>query len=193
MPFSNRCVAKLWRSEWGVTGLVMPAALAVWVAHPLLTLQGLAKRKRRRSDASLLFWRSGLISALLLLPMAVVACTADDARWQVLFGWFAIWGWAGMILHGMLTRIVPFLVWFHRVAPRIGKTKVVSIRSLLPQQRIKIGFACHLVSLALGAVAIVTQADVVAGMTGVLLLATGISLSGSLVHVLTNSGRAVPE
>jgi hypothetical protein len=159
----------------------------------LLTLHGLAKRKRRRSDASLLFWRTGLLAALLLFPMAVVAFTVVDARWQILFGWFAIWGWAGMILHGMLTRIVPFLVWLHRVAPLIGKTNVVSIRGLLSQQRIRIGYAFHLASLALGVVAIITQLDVVARMTGALLLATGISLLGSLVHVLAHSGRAAPE
>jgi hypothetical protein len=179
-------------TQWAAVASI-PAALTIWVAHPLLTLHGLAKRKRRRSDASLLFWRTGLVSALVLLPLAVVACTVVDARWQILFGWFAIWGWAGMILHGMLTRIVPFLVWFHRVAPQIGKMKVISVRGLLSQQRIKIGFAFHLVSLALGAVAIITQADVAARMTGALLLATGLSLGGSLSHVLTHSGHAVPE
>jgi len=179
-------------AQWAAAASI-PAALTIWVAHPVLTLHGLAKRKRRRSDASLLFWRTGLVAALVLLPMAVVAFTFVDARWQILFGWFAIWGWAGMILHGMLTRIVPFLVWFHRVAPQIGQIKVVSVRGLLSQQRIKIGFAFHLASLALGAVAIITQADVVARMTGALLLATGISLSGSLAHVLNHSGRAAPD
>jgi len=179
-------------AQWAAAASI-PAALTIWVAHPMLTLHGLAKRKRRRGDASLLFWRTGLISALLLFPMAVVAFTIVGARWQILFGWFAIWGWAGMILHGMLTRIVPFLVWFHRVAPQIGKINVVSVRGLLSQQRIKIGFALHLASLALGAVAIITQADVVARMTGALLLAAGISLGGSLAHVLAHSGRAAPE
>ncbi len=98
-----------------------------------------------------------------------------------------------MILHGMLMRIVPFLVWFHRIAPQIGKMKVVSIRGLLSQQRITIGFALHLASLAVGVVAIITQTDVAARIAGALLLATGISLGGSLIHVLTHSGQVASE
>ncbi len=162
----------------------LPAALAVWVFHPLLTLYSIHQRKRKRSDASLLFWRAGLAFALLLLPLATAASLVNDHRWQILFGWLAIWGWAGMILHGMLTRIVPFLVWFHRIAPLIGKMPVPSIRGLLSQRRIKTGFALHLASLVLGAGAIVTQADVLARMAGILLAATGISLVSSLLHVL---------
>jgi hypothetical protein len=166
----------------------LPAALVIWIVHPLLTLQGIAKRKRRRSDASLLFWRAGLISALLLVPLAAATFYVDDNRLPFLFGWFAIWGWAGMIMHGMLTRIVPFLVWFHRITPLIGKSYVPSIRNLLSQKRISTGFAFHLASVGLGAMAILTQADLLAHATGALLVVTGISLGASLVHVLRQPG-----
>lgn len=166
----------------------LPAALVVWLVHPLLTLHSIARRKRRRSDASLFFWQAGLSFGLLLIPLATLACTTIDARWQLLFGWLAIWGWAGMIMHGMLTRIVPFLVWFHRFAPLIGKSYVPSIRNLLSQRRIRIGFAFHLASAAMGATAIVTQADFLARATGVLLVVTGISLGASLIHVLWRAG-----
>ncbi len=175
-------------TQWAAVAS-LPAAIVIWIVHPLLTMYGIAKRKRRRSDASLLFWQAGLVSALLLIPLAAAACTVVDARWQLLLGWLAIWGWAGMIMHGMLTRIVPFLVWFHRITPLIGKTYVPSIRSLLSQRRIRIGFSVHLASLMLGAAAIVTQADVLARMTGALLVVTGISLGSSLYHVLWQSWR----
>ncbi len=162
----------------------LPAALAVWFFHPLLTLHSIHQRKRRRTDASLLYWRAGLSVALLLVPLAAMASLADDYRWQILFGWLAIWGWAGMILHGMLTRIMPFLVWFHRLTPLIGKMRVPSIRGLLSQGRIKTGFAIHLASLVLGAATIVTQSDILARLTGLAITATGFSLGSSLVHVL---------
>lgn len=173
-------------TQWAAVAS-LPAAVAIWIGHPLLTLLCIARRKRRRSDASLLFWRAGLASALLLVPLAAVACLVDDSHWPILFGWLAIWGWAGMIMHGMLTRIVPFLVWFHRITPLIGKTRVPSIRGLLSQRRIRVGFFIHLTSLLLGAAAIVTQADTIARLTGILLAATGISLGSSLYHVLWKS------
>jgi len=162
----------------------VPAALVIWLVHPVLILRNITLRKRKRSDASLLFWRAGLISALLMIPVTLAALWLPDPRWQILFGWMAIWGWAAMIMHGMLSRIVPFLVWFHRYSPRVGLEPVPSMRSLLSQRRIQIGFTLHLSSLVLGVAAILLQADVLAQLTGLLLVATAISLGSMLVHVL---------
>jgi hypothetical protein len=54
----------------------------------------------------------------------------------------------------MLTRIVPFLVWMNRFAPRVGQVPVPSARKLLPDHRVRIGFALHEASVLLGATAI---------------------------------------
>jgi hypothetical protein len=162
----------------------LPAALVIWLLHPALTLRYIAQRRRKRSDVSLLFWKAGLLTALLLIPIAVAALTLPDPRWQLLFGWLAIWGWAATILHGMLSRIVPFLVWFHRYSARVGLEAVPSMRSLLPQRSIKIGFILHMGSVVSGVIAILLQADWLARLTGLLLVATAISLASMLIHVL---------
>jgi len=162
----------------------LPAALVIWLLHPALILRNISQRKRKRSDASLLFWKAGLGTALLIIPIAVAVLMLPDPRWQVLFGWVAIWGWASMIMHGMLSRIVPFLVWFHRYSARVGFEPVPSMRSLLSQQRIKTGFILHLSSVLVGVIAILTQVDWLARLTGLLLLATAISLGSMLLHVL---------
>ena len=169
----------------------LPAALVIWLLHPALILRDILQRKRKRSDASLLFWKAGLGAALLMIPIAVAVLLLPEPRWQVLFGWVAIWGWAGMIMHGMLSRIVPFLVWFHRHSARVGLEPTPSMRSLLSQQRIKTGFVLHLSSVVVGAIAILAQADWLARFTGLLLVATAISLAGMLIHVL-RSGAIKP-
>jgi len=162
----------------------LPAALAIWVLHPVLVLKSLAGRKRKRSDASLLFWKTGMGTALLIIPVAATALLLPDPRWQVLFGWITIWGWAGMIMHGMLSRIVPFLVWFHRYSARVGLETVPSMRGLLSQRRIQAGFVLHAGSLIVGTAAIVLQSDMLAKLTGLVLLGAAISLASMLVHVL---------
>jgi len=162
----------------------LPAALVTWLIHPALILRNISRRKRKRRDASLMFWKAGLVNALLLIPIAIVVLLLPEPRWQVLFGWVAIWGWAGMIMHGMLSRIVPFLVWFHRYSARVGLEPVPSMRTLLPQQRIHFGFVLHLSSIVLGVAAILIQADILAQFTGVVLIATAISLGSMLIHVL---------
>lgn len=164
----------------------MPAAIVIWLLHPALTLRSIGQRQRKRSDASLLFWQVGLGIGLLLTPLAVAAVLLPDPRWQVLFGWLAIWGWAAMIMHGMLSRIVPFLVWFHRYSARVGIEVVPSMRSLLSQNRIKTGLVLHLASVVLGVMAILFQANWMAQLTGLLLVATAISLATMLLNVLSH-------
>ena len=162
----------------------LPAAIVIWLLHPALILRNISQRKRKRSDASLLFWKTGLGIAMLIIPIAAAVLFLPEPRWQVLFGWVAIWGWAGLIMHGMLSRIVPFLVWFHRYSARVGLEPIPSMRSLLSQQRIKTGFVLHLSSVVLGAIAILAQADWLARLTGLLLVATAISLASMLIDVL---------
>ena len=162
----------------------LPAAIAIWLLHPALTLRRIRNRQRKRSDASLFFWQAGLVNGLLMIPVAVAALVLPDPRWQVLFGWLLIWGWAATIMFGMLTRIVPFLVWFHRYSARVGLEIVPSMRSLLPQQRIKTVFILHLSSVLLGVIAIYFQTDWLAQLMGLLLVASAFSIASMLIHVL---------
>jgi hypothetical protein len=151
-------------------GTAVPQARIAHLVHALMLL-GLTG----------FIWRllggSTIATAAILLP---------DPRWQILLGWLAIRGWAAMIMHGMLTRIVPFLVCFHRYSPKLGFEPVPSMRSLLSQQRIKTGFWLHLASVFIGVTAIFTQMKLLAQLTGFMLVAVALSLASTLVHVLRN-------
>ena len=161
----------------------LPAVLSVWFLHPAASAWSLRGRRRKRSDASLLFWRTGLVMAPLTGIAAGAAWLLPGERWGLLFGWLAIWGWAGTIVHGMLTRIVPFLVWLHRFAPLVGEVPVPSVRTLLPEGRVRVGLALHAGSVLLGAGAILGGWDLLARVAGLAVLATACWLLGSLLHV----------
>jgi hypothetical protein len=163
----------------------LPALIAVWCLQPFWALRGIARRRRRRRlDASLLYWRSGLGFAALCAILSIPAHLLPDPRLSLAVGWLAIWGWAGMIVHGMLSRIIPFLVWFHRFSPALGRVQVPSLRSLLPNDWMRLGFALHLTSVLLGLAAIASGADWLARLTGVLLMMTAAQLLHSILHVL---------
>jgi hypothetical protein len=169
----------------------LPAVVAIWCLQPFWSLRAIAKRRRRRRiDGSLLYWRAGLGFALLAALLAIPAHLSSDPRPSLALGWVAIWGWAGMIVHGMLSRIVPFLVWFHRFSPALGRVPVPSLRTLLPDPWMRRGFALHLGSVLVGLAAIATGADGLARLTGLALIATATQLLWALVHVLRSR---VPE
>jgi len=161
-----------------------PGALAVWVLHPVMAIDALRRRKRRRADASIRFWLVGLGVAPLLPVAGILAFALPQPQWTVLFGWLALWGWAGTIVHGMLGRIVPFLVWFHRFSPLVGEARVPSLRELLPERRLHAALALHVVALALGCAAIGTGWRPLTAATGVAVVLTGLNLGANLLHVL---------
>jgi len=162
----------------------VPGILAVWVLHPAVAGWSLSKRRLKRVDGGLRFWQAGLVIAPLTALAAVAAWSLDAPHWDILFGWLALWGWVGMIMHGMLTRIVPFLVWLHRFAPRVGEMRVPSVKKLHPDTLTRRGFALHLGSLLIGVAAILTASDLLCRLTGLSLIATALSIAYLLVHVL---------
>jgi len=170
--------------ESAAAAAAVPGIFAVWLLHPMVGAWSLSKRRRKRVDGSLLFWQAGLAMAPLTALTAVTAWSTDAPHWDVLFGWLALWGWVGMIMHGMLTRIVPFLVWLHRFAPLVGKISVPSVKKLHPDALTRFGFALHLGSLLLGVAAILTASDSLCRLTGLSLVATAASIAYLLLHVL---------
>jgi len=167
-----------------VAAAAVPGIFAVWLLHPLVSAWSLSKRRRKRVDGSLLFWQAGLAMAPLTALAALASWSLEALYWDVLFGWLALWGWAGMIIHGMLTRIAPFLVWLHRFAPLVGKINVPSVKKLHPDSLTRRNFALHLGSLLLGIAAILTASDLLCRLTGLSLLATAASIAYLLLHVL---------
>ena len=83
-------------------------------------------------------------------------------------------------------RIVPFLVWLHWCAPRVGQPGVPSARELLPDRLVSVGAGLHLFALGCGVVAVTTGHWLVFG--GALVL-TGAWLLFVLVSTVRR-GRA---
>jgi hypothetical protein len=161
-----------------------PAALVVFALHPAITVLRIRKRRRRRVGESVRFWLFAMATAPLVLAAGVAGFFLDDPRFVQLFGWLALVGWATMIVHGMLTRIVPFLAWFHRYSKHLGEPGNPSMRELLPDARARIGLVLHAGTAVVGALAIWTQWRALGVAAGLGLVATGAAMLIAFVRVL---------
>lgn len=180
-------------AELLAAALALPGVLAVWVLHPAIAAWSLSGRRRGDDDGSLRFWQVGLAAAPLTALSAVAAWSLEAPHWDVLFGWLALAGWVGMIMHGMLTRIVPFLVWLHRFAPRSDGTAsstAPTVRDLRPEALVRRGFALHAGSVLLGVAAILLGSDPLARLTGASLILTATSIGHWVVRVLRERPRS---
>jgi hypothetical protein len=91
-------------------------------------------RVRKEKDIyfkSVMFSYGSLFIALLL---GVSYLLFKSEKMLLVFGWILLFGYIGNIITGHLYKIVPFLVWYQRFSPLIGKQKVPMLVDMVPKQ-----------------------------------------------------------
>jgi hypothetical protein len=177
-------LAGLETARWWVAAAALPGGLAVWLLHPITSLHALARRRRRRVDPSVRFWQASMGIAPLCGIGLLGVHLSDDPRIALATGWVVVWGWAGLVVHGMLTRITPFLVWFHRFSHLIGQQPVPPLRRMLPDRWTNQALVLHLGTLATGLLAIAIGGATLSRITGVGMVLTALLLGRTLVFLL---------
>ncbi len=86
---------------------------------------------------SLLFAYSSLLGGLIL---GIVYLLYPSNTVLLTFGWLMFAGFITFMINGHLYKIVPFLVWYQRFSPLIGKQKVPMLADMVPKQSAKIQF-----------------------------------------------------
>ncbi len=79
---------------------------------------------------SMLFAFATLILSIVLGGLYFLTETASILHASV---WFLLVGFVGSMITGHLYKIVPFLVWFERFAPLVGKEKVPMLHEMYPK------------------------------------------------------------
>lgn len=164
--------------EWTVR---LPQAIAALVlaGFAVATLELQRRRRRKRPDVTVAYWRVGLAC----LIMAVLLWTAGqlltkvgtDPRYALMLGVLMIPGFSLSVINGMLYKIVPFLVWLHLTMAPAGRTAppkgpAPGVKQIIPDNRSRLQLRTHALALLL----------VGAGVLGV----PGLLQAGALVFTL---------
>ena len=133
------------------------------LVYAILTLKNLFNQKRRVIEATILFWRAGIISLAIfsiiwtvysLLEIPAIAYTLPH-HFFTFVGWFhiidggmviAFFAFAFSIVFAMVYKIVPFLVWFHLNAK--GYFNAPMMHEVISPKYSKAHFYFHLVIIA---------------------------------------------
>jgi len=150
----------IWIFLAGTPGI---AAVAMFVIKTYLMIQ---KRKRKIVDSTLRFWKAGLIT----LPISVALIMAyplwQEERTLFLFGIVFIIGFALSITSGMLYKIIPFLVWFHRFSSLAGQPGVPFMKDILSDRSADRQWKIFMVMFLLLAGGIVFHLDILIRIAG---------------------------
>jgi len=74
-------------------------------------------------------------------------------------GWLMFFGFFGFAITGHIYKIVPFLVWFERFSPLVGKQKVPMLADMVPAKSSEAQFVFGALGVTVVAIAILFQND----------------------------------
>jgi len=118
---------------WGVletVGIVAVIASVVTYFYQIYLIK--KTRARKENDV----WVKSLAFAFFTLAIAllesVVYLLGGSESWIMSAGWFLMMGFVGFLITSHLYKIIPFLVWFERYAPLVGKQKVPMLNEMVP-------------------------------------------------------------
>lgn len=166
------------RSPWKLAfAFVSIAGLALFALELVAILRA---RKRRTLDWGLRYFLTGAGFLAPLSLLAIVLCwpglpaTRITAQFENAYAIFAVLGVLAFAMLGMLYKILPFLVWFHRYSPEIGRGRVPTLAEM-PSSRLQaIGYALHLPGVLIAAAASVLGHTRCATLAAVLIAASAL-------------------
>lgn len=168
----------IWILIAGVPGF---AAMALFVSK-LFTI--LSRRKRKIVETTILFWQTGLIILPLSLIILFTYQLASLNSLVFVFALLYIVGFAAAVTNGMLYRIVPFLVWWHRFSMHIGKMKVPLLKDICPDKNARKQWTSFLTALLVLLSGILAGGDVIIRAGGLLFVITSAQLLYNLISML---------
>lgn len=113
-------------------GYLLAIASLLTYGYQVIVLYRARARKEHDIYARSLYVAFGAL--LLSLLLGVFYLLSANPTVLPAAGWTLFAGFFGFLITGHLYKIIPFLVWFERFSPRVGKEKVPMLADMLPQR-----------------------------------------------------------
>jgi len=82
----------------------------------------------------------GYFSLALSLLLGLIALINSSELIEMSSAWFLIMGFVTFLINGHLYKIIPFLVWFERYSPLVGKESVPMLADMVPKKEAEYQF-----------------------------------------------------
>jgi hypothetical protein len=101
----------------------------------------------------------GFSSLVLSLTLGIIYLLGANMPFLHASLWFLMLGFIGFLINGHLYKIVPFLVWFERFAPLVGKEKVPMLHEMYPKQKANMMFGYSSIGTLMGGLGLLIEND----------------------------------
>ncbi len=143
--------------------------------------------KTRARKAHDIYARSmyvGYLSLAVSLVLGVAMLFVDSEEVLLAAGWFLVMGFFSYLINGHLFKIVPFLVWFERYSPLVGKQKVPMLHEMLPDRQAEWQWWFTTAGLILGGIGLLLgSTSLFHGGVALMVVGAGFMLSSMLYMI----------
>lgn len=99
-------------------------------------------------------------SMIVSLLLGVVYLVMQKEQFLIASGWLLFFGFFGFLITGHIYKIIPFLVWFERFSPLVGKQKVPMLAEMVPPKSSQAQFVFSAIGVVIITIAIVIKSDI---------------------------------
>ena len=144
-----------WLMYLGYAISFMGVLLYVWQIYIIAKLT--VRKEQDVWAKSMIFAFASLVVSLILGIMALTTNISSILHTAV---WFFLLGFVSSMITGHLYKIVPFLVWFERFAPLVGKEKVPMLHEMYSKEGANMMFNFTVIGVILGGFALLMESDI---------------------------------
>jgi len=117
-------------------------------------------RPRKENDVYAISMMFSYISMLIAIAIAILYFVTAKEEYLLASGWMLFYGFISFLITGHIYKIIPFLVWFERFSPLVGKQKVPMLADMVPYKSSQAQFVFSAIGVILIAIAIATKTDI---------------------------------
>ncbi|MBL0687531.1 MAG: hypothetical protein JJV94_06880 [Sulfurospirillum sp.] len=114
-------------------------------------------RAKKENDMYIVSLLISFVFFAIGLVFGVQHVVTSNEMYAVLSGWLIFVGFFGFMILGHLYKIVPFLVWYERFSPLVGKQKVPMLGDMVPKKSANFQIYLTAIGIVLFSVAIFFQ------------------------------------
>ncbi len=116
-------------------------------------------RPRKENDVYAISLMFSYIAMLVSVVLGIIYFATSKHEFLLACGWLFFYGFFAFLITGHIYKIVPFLVWFERFSPLVGKQKVPMLADMVPYRSSQAQFVFCAVGVILVTIAIITKND----------------------------------
>jgi len=151
-------VSALFGQEWLMTiGYIVSFVAVMFYTWQIYIIAELTVRKEMDVWAKSMIFAFGAL--LFSMATGAVSILTGDASMLHTTVWFFLLGFVSFMIIGHLYKIVPFLVWFERFAPLVGKEKVPMLNEMYSKEGANMMFNFTVVGVVVGGLGLLFESN----------------------------------